>query len=74
MIPSPSAAAVATSEVVRRPGMIIPSADFVQAPGVLTVTMPGSAGSEALASYAAALLERIVSRMALPAGSLQRSF
>lgn len=68
MIPSPSPAAVAHSEVERIAG-IIPATSRVPVPGVLVVTMPGNAGSGARAAYAAALLERIVSRMALPDGS-----
>lgn len=65
MIPSPSPTALAYSEVERIQG-IIPAVSRAPMPGVLVVTMPGSAGSGARAAYAAALLERIVSRMALP--------
>ena len=68
MIPSPSPAAVASS-IVERVSDIIPAVNRVQTPGVLSVKMPGNAGSGARAAYAAALLERIVSRMALPEGS-----
>ncbi len=69
MIPSPSPTAVALVEVDRIVG-IIPAAGGDSLPGILIVTMPGNAGSGARAAYAAALLERIVSRMALPVGSL----
>jgi hypothetical protein len=68
MIPSPSASAVASFEVPGRSD-IIPAVNDILVSGVLAVTMPGNAGSEAMASYAAALLERIVSRMVLPDGS-----
>lgn len=71
MIPSPSPSVVASEEVDRIPG-VIPSVSCASVPGMLTVDMPGNAGSGARAAYAAALLERIVSRMALPAGSTCR--
>ena len=66
MIPSPSPSAVASSEVEALVGLI-PSAPVIP-PGVLEVVMPGNAGSGARAAYAAALLERIVARMALDSG------
>ncbi len=66
MIPSPSPSAVASSEVEALVGLI-PSAPVIP-PGVLEVVMPGNAGSGARAAYAAALLERIVARMALESG------
>lgn len=68
-IPSPSAAAVASVEIDRI-SSIVPSINTRLIPGAISVEMPGNAGSGARAAYAAALLERIVSRMALPAGSL----
>ncbi|MCD4706123.1 MAG: hypothetical protein K8S62_00100 [Candidatus Sabulitectum sp.] len=68
MIPSPSPPAVACSEVERFPG-VIPDVSRAPVPGDTVVTMPGNAGSGARAAYAAALLERIVSRMVLPDGS-----
>lgn len=69
MIPSPSPPAVASAVVERVTGMV-PAVSSLPLPGVLAVTMPGNAGSGARAAYAAALLERIVCRMALPEGSL----
>lgn len=69
MIPSPSPPAVASVEIERFTG-VIPVVSRVSAPGLLLVTMPGNAGSGARAAYAAALLERIVGRMALPTGSI----
>ncbi len=69
MIPSPSPGAVASVEIDRVPG-IATALTGEPLPGILTVKMPGNAGSGARAAYAAALLERIVSRMALPAGSV----
>lgn len=68
MIPSPSPPVVASVEIDRLTG-IMPAASNVPVSGILVVTMPGNAGSGARAAYAAALLERIVSRMALPDGS-----
>jgi len=70
MIPSPSPAAVASFEIDRFQGISAAPTAGVTLPGILTVKMPGNAGSGARAAYAAALLERIVSRMALPAGSV----
>ncbi len=69
MIPSPAPPAYVSIEIDQIPG-IIPVAGKVSESGVLVVTMPGNAGSGARAAYAAALLERIVSRMALPHGSV----
>ncbi|RKZ01952.1 hypothetical protein DRQ21_09665 [Candidatus Fermentibacteria bacterium] len=69
MVPSPSPPAVASVEVEAVPGMI-PYLNTGDIPGILSVPMPGNAGSGARAAYAAALLERIVSRMALPSGAL----
>lgn len=69
MIPSPSPPAVASVEIDRLIG-VIPVVSSVSSPGLLLVTMPGNAGSGARAAYAAALLERIVGRMALPTGSI----
>lgn len=66
MIPSPSPAAVASREVEPMVGLI-PTTPVIP-PGVLEVVMPGNAGSGARAAYAAALLERIVARMALESG------
>ncbi len=66
MIPSPSPTAVASNEVEQMVGLI-PTTPVIP-PGVLEVVMPGNAGSGARAAYAAALLERIVARMALESG------
>ncbi len=69
LIASPSPPAVASAEIEAIPGMI-PYTNSEPLPGVLIVNMPGNAGSGARAAYAAALLERIVSRMALPISSV----
>jgi hypothetical protein len=65
MVPSPSPRPVASVEVESRPG-IVPLFEYHEIPGVLTVTLPGNAGSASRAAYAAALLERILARMILP--------
>ncbi|MCP4647563.1 MAG: hypothetical protein GY852_07490, partial [bacterium] len=69
--PSPSPSALATVEIDRISG-VIPPQQSNPVPGMISVTLPGNAGSGARAAYAAALLERIVSRMALPEGSTCR--
>lgn len=71
MIPSPSPPPVAAHAVNVIPG-VIPLYEYREFPGVLSVDMPGGAGSSARAAYAAALLERIVARMTLPEGALVR--
>lgn len=67
LIPSPSPSPVAEIAVENRPE-IIPLFENQFIPGTLSVVMPGNAGSASKAAYAAALLERIVARMALPEG------
>ncbi|MCK5785993.1 MAG: hypothetical protein KAH54_05490 [Candidatus Sabulitectum sp.] len=69
MIPSPSPPALASVEIERLSG-VTPAFSRVSTADLLVVTMPGKAESGARAAYAAALLERIVSRMALPLGSV----
>jgi len=69
MIPSPSPPAVASVEIEPVSGLV-PSLNTSGIPQALCVPLPGNAGSGARAAYAAALLERVVSRMALPAGSI----
>lgn len=72
MIPSPPPPVIASHTVVSLPG-VIPSTEFPsEMEGTVTVEMPGNAGSVARAAYAAALLERIVARMALPRGAVCR--
>lgn len=72
MVASPSPLPVACHEVENLPG-IIPLFETPELPGVLEVELPGNAGSASMAAYAAALLERIVARMALPEGASVRS-
>lgn len=69
MIPSPSPFPLASIEVERISG-ITSINNYVPSSGYLAVEMPGNAGSGARAAYAAALLERLVSRMALPERSV----
>ncbi len=69
MIPSPSPSSLASVEIERIPGISSVN-NNVPSSGFLAVAMPGNAGSGARAAYAAALLERLVSRMALPQGSV----
>ena len=71
MIPSPSPLPVARHAVQSIPG-IIPLFEMPEIPGILEVRLPGNAGSASRAAYAAALLERIVARMALPEGASVR--
>lgn len=65
MIPSPTPEPVARYTVEPRPGIVPLFSEPVG--GEMVLEMPGNAGSAARAAYAAALLERIVARMALPA-------
>ncbi len=69
MVPSPSPPAIASVEIEPVQGLV-PSRNTSEIPQALCVPMPGNAGSGARAAYAAALLERIVSRMALPISSV----
>ncbi len=65
MVPSPSPHPVASVEVESRQG-IVPLFEYHEIAEVLTVTLPGNAGSASRAAYAAAMLERILARMILP--------
>jgi len=65
MVPSPSPRPVASVEVESRQG-IVPLFEYHELAQVLSVTLPGNAGSASRAAYAAALLERILARMILP--------